>query len=433
MDIKKRILVLGINCFPEITGIGKYTGEMISWFAENGHETTMITGFPYYPNWIVQKPYSGNKFKKEILYDGKLTVYRCPLYVPADPSGFKRLIHEALFYFSASLVILLMLFKKKQDIIFAIAPPFHLGILALSYRLIRGGKIVYHVQDLQIEAAKDLGVLKHNWMFSILFSVEKFILKNVDIISTISQGMIAKIHDKVNKPIMFFPNWVDTAVFYPLPDRSSLKLKWGYHPDDHVVLYSGSIGFKQGLEALIEVAAKVKENSRIKILICGTGPHKDFLIKYAEELGLTNVKFMPLQDFNVFNEFLNMADVHLVLQRADASDLVMPSKLTSILAVGGLAIVTANEGTTLFDVIKDHAMGIIVKAENEKLLAEAIMNSADANHDKTRINARIYAERFLEKRNVLPQMLASLFETRTDNVYHLRTKPVTSVSDRNTY
>lgn len=422
--MKKRILVIGINCFPELTGIGKYTGEMISWLAENGHETTIVTGFPYYPNWIVQKPYKGNTYKKEKMFDGNLTIYRCPLYVPKNPSGFRRLMHEALFFLSASFVVFKMLFKKKQDIIFAIAPPFHLGILALFYRLFRGGRIVYHVQDLQIEAAKDLGVLKYDWMFSMLFGLERFILKRVDIVSTISDGMIAKINKKTDKKIMFFPNWVDTINFYPLPDRNALKLKWGYQPDDHVVLYSGSIGFKQGLESLIDVAAKLTKEKRIKILICGTGPHKEVLIKYKEELGLTNVEFMPLQGFDVFNEFLNMADVHLVLQRADASDLVMPSKLTSILSVGGLSLVTANEGTTLYNVVKTHDMGVIVKAEEDDLLAEAIIRTANTNLDQLRVNARKYAEKYLDRRNILPQMLKDASAPIEEPIYSLNNEPI---------
>lgn len=422
--MKKRILVIGINCFPELTGIGKYTGEMISWLAENGHETTIITGFPYYPNWIVQKPYHGKSYKTEKMYEGNLTIHRCPLYVPANPSGFRRLLHEALFFVSASFVVFKMLFKKKQDIIFAIAPPFHLGILALFYRLFRGGKVVYHVQDLQIEAAKDLGVLKYQWMFSLLFSIEKFILQGVNTVSTISDGMIAKINKKTDKKVMFFPNWVDTKNFYPLPDRNALKMKWGYAQDDHVVLYSGSIGFKQGLEGLIRVAAKLQGEKRLKVLICGTGPHKEVLIRYKEELGLTNLEFLPLQGFDVFNEFLNMADVHLVLQRADASDLVMPSKLTSILSVGGLPLVTANEGTTLYNVVKTHDMGIIVQAEDEELLAEAIIRSATENVDQLRLNARKYAEKYLDRRNILPQMLADLSEPCPEPVYQLDNGPM---------
>jgi colanic acid biosynthesis glycosyl transferase WcaI len=407
MEVKKRILVLGINCLPELTGIGKYTGEMVTWLAENGHETTMITGFPYYPNWKVQEPYNGKWYKKEKALDGNLTLYRCPLYVPANPSGLKRLIHEGLFFISAGFIVFKMLFQKKQDIIFAVAPPFHLAILALFYRFFRGGKIVYHVQDLQIEAAKELQMLKP-WMFDMLFSIEKFILRKMNYISTISDGMMARVSKKTYHKIIFFPNWVDTESFYPLINRNELKLKWGYQQDDQLVLYSGSIGEKQGLDALIRIADHLRDKQKIKFLICGTGPYKTELIKMAETQGLTNLDFLPLQGFDVFNEFLNMADIHLVLQKANASDLVMPSKLTTILSVGGLALVTANEGTTLHDVIKTHEMGVIIPAENENRLAEAIVNIAENNHDQFRINARRYAEQFLDKRNILPKMMSDI-------------------------
>lgn len=406
--MKKRILVIGINCLPELTGIGKYTGEMIGWLAENGHETTMITGFPYYPNWQVQKPYRGNFYKTEKLYGDRLTIHRCPLYVPKDPSGLKRLMHEANFFMSAGFMMFKMLFKKKQDLIFCIAPPFHLAILALFYRFFRGGKVVYHIQDLQIEAAKELKMLKHDWMFNALFSLEFFILRKMNYVSTISDGMIARVAKKVKKSIMFFPNWVDTETFYPLADRNTLKLKWDFKVNDQIVLYSGSIGEKQGLDSLIRIAEQLQQKERIKFVICGTGPYKKELIRMADQKGLKNVVFLPLQNFDVFNEFLNMADVHLVLQKANASDLVMPSKLTSILSVGGLALVTANEGTTLHDVIHAHEMGVVIAAEDEAQLAEKIIYIADNDHDRFRLNARKYAEQFLDKRNILPKMLADV-------------------------
>lgn len=411
MEVKKRILVLGINCLPELTGIGKYTGEMITWLAENGHETTMVTGFPYYPNWKVQKPYTGNGYKKEKMHGENLTIYRCPLYVPANPSGLKRLIHESIFFISAGFVVFTLLFKKKQDIIFAVAPPFHLAILALFYRFFRGGRIVYHVQDLQIEAARELNMLKP-WMFEWLFSIEYFILRKMDFVSTISDGMMARLAKKIPKKIMFFPNWVDTESFYPLSDRKLLKVKWGYGHNDHIVLYSGSIGEKQGLDSLIRIADSLKDKDNIKFLICGTGPYKQELIRMSEERMLKNMAFLPLQGYDVFNEFLNMADVHLVLQKANASDLVMPSKLTSILAVGGLALVTANPGTTLYDVISAHEMGVVIQAEDEVALAQAIVRIAESDHDKYRDNARKYAEQYLDKRNILPKMLADITYTK---------------------
>lgn len=404
MDTKKHILVLGINCFPELTGIGKYSGEMVQWLAENGYEATMVTTPPYYPNWRVQKPYSGKWYKKEHLVGGKLTVYRCPLYVPANPSGIKRLIHEATFFLAAFFVVFKLLFQKKHELIFAIAPPFHLGFLALFYRFFRGGKIVYHIQDLQIDAAKELKMLPSG-LFSLLFAMERYIMNSVDYISTISEGMLTKVRLKTKKPLTFFPNWVDTVGFYPLPERHQLKCKWDYNAEDQVVLYSGSIGEKQGLDSLIRIANKLRDNIDIKFLICGTGPYKQELIRMTEEQKLANVKFLPFQNYDVFNEFLNMADIHLVLQKANASDLVMPSKLTAILSVGGLALVTANPGTTLHDVIQEHQMGVVIPAEEEDLLAEQILYISKTNHDPQRSNARKYAAQYLDKNNILPKMI----------------------------
>lgn len=407
MENKERILVLGINCMPELTGIGKYTGEMVSWLATNKYKTTVITSFPYYPHWEVQKPYSGKFFKKEVSHRGELCIYRCPMYVPAEPSGVKRLLHELNFFLSAFLVVLKLLFARRYDYIFSIAPPFHLGFLALFYRFFKGGKIVYHIQDLQIDAAKELGMLPKP-LFPILFWLEKFILKRVDFISTISDGMMNRIKAKVGKDILFFPNWVDTERFYPLQNSALLKTKWGFKEEDKIVLYSGSLGEKQGLDVLIDIADNIKDHENIQFLICGTGPYKQTLISAADVKGLTNVHFLPLQGNDVFNDFLNIADVHLVLQKGDASDLVMPSKLTTILSVGGLALVTANEDTTLHNVIMENKMGVVVPAENPVELQRHILLSCSQENSDFKRNARSYAERYLNMDNILGSVLGKM-------------------------
>lgn len=403
-NTSKRILILGINYSPELTGIGKYTGEMVDWLSVNGYQCTVITSFPYYPNWKVQQPYSGNFFKKEIPNNGSVEVYRCPFYVPSRPSGLKRMLHEASFFTSAFFQIIPLLFKKKYDTIFCIAPPFHLGFIALFYRLFKGGKINYHIQDLQIEAARDLKVVKAQFIFKLLFSLEKFILKRVDTISSISTGMRKKIEDKTSREILNFPNWVDTNKFYPLKDKASIKLAWGFKSTDKIVLYSGSIGEKQGLDALIDIAIECKPFNDIKFIICGNGPFKQNLEEMAIERGATNLSFMPLQSYEKFNEFLNLADAHLVLQKSEASDLVMPSKLTTILSAGGLVIATANEGTSLYNEIVNNNMGIVTVPEDNNKLKEAILWACNEDHSTKMVNARNYAEQFLNVNSILTQM-----------------------------
>ena len=407
-EYKKRILILGINSHPELTGIGRYTGEMVDWMIDQGYEITMVTAFPYYPHWTVQAPYGGNFYKKEVLKQGKLTVYRCPLYVPSEPTGLKRLLHEASFFLSAFFAVFYLLFKKTHDVTISIAPPFHLGLLALFYRVFKKTKIIYHIQDLQIAAAKELGILKAEWIFTLLFRIEKFILSHVDVVSTISEGMKKRIKLDGDKEVVLFPNWVDTNNYYPVKERNLLKPKWGFTPEDKLVLYSGSIGKKQGLESLINIAAECSIHEHIKFIICGTGPFKNELIRMANDLKLTNVYFLPLQENDVFNDFLNIADVHLVIQKGDASDLVMPSKLTTILSVGGLALVTAKPLTSLYETVTNYRRGVVIMPEDDVLLKETILQCCSGDYSLERTNARTYAETYLNKDNILKQV-SSLF------------------------
>jgi colanic acid biosynthesis glycosyl transferase WcaI len=401
MDIKK-VLLIGHNFSPEPTGIGKYNGEMISWLATHGFDCTVVTTFPYYPQWKVQAPYHNRWwwYKKEIMEypgDSSATVYRCPSYTPADPTGKKRMIQDMSFWTSKIWQIFkLVLFKKKFDLIITVAPPFHLAYLGLMLRKLTGGRLVYHIQDLQIEAAQDLNILSNQTMFNRLYKMEKNILDNADYVSSISDGMIKKIEEKVDKKVLFFPNWADTSYFLPIDNRHLLKKNWGFAADDVVYLYSGAIGEKQGLENIIFAAEQVQHDTTIKFVICGSGPYKEKLAELVQSRGLINVSFLPVQDKDVFNKFLNMADFHLVLQKSNAGDLVMPSKLTTILAVGGVSIVTAAPNTSLYNVIEKHNVGYIIPPEDHKALAEKILEvKAGLDAELKRANSRKYAIQYL--------------------------------------
>lgn len=407
---KKKVLILGINFAPELTGIGKYTGEMVDWLVEKDYDVTMVTSFPYYPNWSVQKPYSGRIYKKETEKGGKLNVYRCPMYVPVVPSGARRVLQEFTFLVSSFLVVFYLLFKKGHQQIFVMAPPFHLGLLGLFYRFFKGGKIDYHIHDMQIEAARQLKVIKADIAFKILLKLEKYILDRVDYVSTISGGMKAKVQKKVKKDIIMFPNWVDTQKLFPLKNRSALKRSWGYNDDDKIILYSGSIGEKQGLQSLIPIAKSLEEYSFIKFIICGIGPYKEQLMQLASRAQLTNISFLPLQPLDQFNNLLNLADVHLVLQKKNAADLMLPSKLTGILSSGGLALVTADPGTSLYKAVVDHKMGVVIPSEDDEALKEAILDCCLSDHTSETQKGRWYAEKYLNKHQILSNVMLYVTE-----------------------
>jgi colanic acid biosynthesis glycosyl transferase WcaI len=105
-----------------------------------------------------------------------------------------------------------------------------------------------------------------------------------------------------------------------------------------------------------------------------------------------------------------MADLHLVIQKANVSDLVMPSKLTTILAVGGVPIVTANKNSSLYNLVEKHQMGILVDAENQHALTTGIMQAVIEDNQYIRRNARNYAETNLSIDKVMLRFETSMME-----------------------
>ncbi len=406
-----RILVYGIHYHPDIIGIPKYTGEMCEWFASRGHDVEVITAKPFYPNWKVADAYKKKSWFTE--QRNGVTVNRSPFYVPQNPSAAKKIIHEASFVLS-SMKYWIQKLTKRYDVIIGVCPPFHIGFLPLVYSKLKSTPFIFHVQDLQVDIARDLGMIKNKALLSLLFSLERFLFKQATYVSTISEGMRNRILSKgiSAENMLHFPNWVDANFITPLPVEESLREELGFALSDKIVLYSGNLGEKQGLENVIEVAKNLQSDPSIKFVFVGMGSGKKMLEEKVANYRLDNVSFFPLQPYEKLSALLAMADVHLVLQKREASDLVMPSKLTSILAAGGCAVITADKGSSLFEVIDQNDMGLLVPTENAEALQKGITKALVSDLSNYRKNARAYSQKYLDKDQILmtlEQQLIHLF------------------------
>ena len=422
----KKILLIGGNYYPELTGIGRYNGEMMDWLSQNGYECTVVTTYPYYPQWKITPEYKRKSWWYSREKKGNIIVHRCPHYVPQQQKGLKRMMLDLSFPVSGFFKILQIAFGPKRELVMVVSPPFVPGFLGVLYKKLRGARLITHIQDLQIEAARDLQMVRSQKMIRLLFAMEGFILKRADHISSISNGMVRKVREKTKRNTLFFPNWSDTSKFYLLPVKG-LKQQFGLAETDKVVLYSGAIGEKQGLDIILKVAQMLDGLADLKFIICGTGPYKANLEQMAAQMKVKNILFMPLQPTEVLNEFLNMTDIHLVIQKADASDLVMPSKLTNILAVGGLAIITANPGNSLYDEVSSHRIGLLSEAENPEALAKAIKIGLMEDCSDYKERAREYAENYLSIDKVMKRFTEEIGLSKEEGSKELTQKPVETV------
>ena len=408
-----KILLYGINFAPELTGIGKYSGEMVEWLVQQGHEVTVVTAPPYYPQWQIQPPYSKWRFSREDFHGA--TVFRCPMYVPKKPTAFKRLLHLADFALS-SLVGLFRARRQKPDVIIAIEPTLFCAPAALLFARLTGARSWLHIQDFELDAMFGLGFARAGLLQRFALKVESWLMRRFDRVSSISDTMLKRIADKgvATENIRFFPNWADIENIRPLPGDRYYRDAWQLD-DAIVVLYSGNIGKKQGLELILEAARHFADTPDVRFVIVGDGAHRQVLKHQARDL--PNILFRPLQPLEQLNPLLAMADVHLVIQKSGAADLVLPSKLTNILAVGGYSIITADPGTALGDFcLACDTIASRVDAENSVQFIEALDEQIQAVAERPPVNqaARDYAEQFLAKDAILQQFEQDLAELVPD-------------------
>ena len=404
-----KILVYGINYSPELTGIGKYTGEMVEWMARQGHELRVITAPPYYPEWQVDEDYSSWRYRRE---EGAATVWRCPLYVPKQPSTLKRLIHLGSFALSSFFPLMAQRRWKPDRIIGVVPTLFCTPGMRLLGKL-SGARTLLHIQDYEVDAMLGLGMAgkgKGGKVAKLASAFERSSLHNVDYVSTISRSMMNKAQEKgvAAEKVIFFPNWSEVARFRDVTavEAATLREQLGLSDAKKIILYSGNIGEKQGLENVIDAAEKLRDQPW-QFVIVGQGGGKARLQKLAQERGLQNITFLPLQPYEALPALLKMADCHLVVQKRGAADAVLPSKLTNILAVGGNAVITAEAHTELGQLC-DTQPGIAVCVEPESVPALVVGIEQALNMPKENAIARDYAERTLEKENVLNQFIADI-------------------------
>jgi colanic acid biosynthesis glycosyl transferase WcaI len=364
-----RILIYGLNYAPEPTGIGKFTGEMAAWLAGHGHAVEVVTSPPYYPEWRIGAGYSRWRWRHEII-EG-VSVYRCPLFVPQRPRGMSRLLHLLSFAKSSLPVALWRAAAFRPQLLIAIAPALVSAPGARLAARLAGAPAFLHLQDFEIDAAFALGIVSGGRLRGAALALESWLLRRFDRVSSITPAMVERLAEKgvTGGRGLLFPNWVDTSAIRPVP--SSLRQRLNLPKNAVVALYAGNMGEKQGVETLAEVA-RALAGTPVHLLLAGAGAAQPRLA--AATSGMTQVHWLPIQPVERLNDLLNAADIHLLPQRADAADLVMPSKLAFMLASGRPIVAGATPGTAIAKAIE--GCGLIVPPGDGPAMAAAIMTLA---------------------------------------------------------
>jgi len=397
--LKKKITIVGLNFYPEDTAIGLYSTQLAEYLVKNNFEVQVITGFPYYPTWKIAEKYK-DKPKNYIEYHNGIKIIRYKQYIPGNPTFLKRIFLLLDFTFGAyknSFKI------KKTDLVFTVVP--FTSSIIVGDRIAKKTKAKHwvHIQDFEFDAAAETNLVGNKkFLFRFLFWIEKKLLSKPHALSTISNAMLRKLNDKTKhkKPTYLLPNWVDVDNINPIkasvhPYLNSGKFK---------ILYSGNIGEKQDWNLFLDVVKNIR-NKDIEFVIVGSGAKKDWLQQQVKDL--KNVSYYPPVPYAELNDLLCSADLHLLFQKNNVIDTVMPSKILGMMASAKPSLITGNQQSEVADIIKKSNGGIYLQPGSYNEVIQAILTLKNDSKNMGE-NARKYVKEHFSSGKVLNQFKTKL-------------------------
>ena len=403
-----RILILSQWYPPEPM---KLLSDMAESLYAMGHDVTVLTGFP---NWPEGKVYSGYKIKllqKEVI--GGVPIVRIPLYPNHSTSKIKRAFNYLSFIFSASLLGPFLI--KPPDIIHAIQPPttcFAAWFLSRIWKI----PFTYEIQDMWPETLQATGMVNNKKILNIVSKCCNWVYSKASALRVISPGFRDNLISKgvALEKINLVPNWVDVNFYKPQPVSIKLSEKMGFKGQFNI-LYAGTVGLAQGLETILSAAALLQDLVDIRFVIAGDGVALSDLKGYIATHKINNVKFLGRQPMSLMPDLYALSDILLVHLKDDPLfRMTIPHKTLTYLAAGK-PILAAVEGDVA-DILKSAQAGLVCPSDNPQALADTVRrfyNMSSAELGEMGKNGRRAACELYSRENLVGQ-LAQTFEVVVD-------------------
>jgi colanic acid biosynthesis glycosyl transferase WcaI len=396
-----RVHIIGINYWPEATGIAVFSTGRAEYLADCGHRVTVCTAVPYYPQWRIVDAYRGRGFARE--ERAGVDIRRCPVYVPGRVTPIRRILHEASFIAAA---FLRCLFGPRPDLVVVVSPPLGLAVIAVLLSRLWRVPYVFHVADLQPDTALDLGMVRGGRLARFLYAIERFGYRHAALVSTLTEAMRARIVSKGidERKVVLFSDWADPALFTLDPmshagmDIADLRRELGLG-DGFIALHVGNMGVKQGLDVVIDAAERTRAAADVTYVLVGDGAVRPLLEARVRAAKLSNVLIRPLLPRDQFMRLLTAADVCLVTQQRSVADVVFPSKILTLLAAGKPVVASVSAGSEVARVIAASRAGEVVQPEEPEALAVAVdqLRRDPSRRERMGLAGRAYARHHWER------------------------------------
>ncbi|MGW2652241.1 glycosyltransferase [Streptomyces sp. NPDC001478] len=402
----RRLLVVSTNYAPEVTGIGPYAAQLAEHWAAAGARTHVLTGMPHYPSWRTDPAYRGVWRTRE--ERGGVTVHRRRHYVPSRQTALRRALFEA------SVLVHGLAAPPpgvRPDAVVAQLPSLAGGVIGARLARRHGVPYIPVVQDLMGAAAAQSGIRGGDRAAALAARAERHALTAATLVGVIHESFVPRItaYGVPRERVRLVPNW--SHVRAPSADRDVTRARLGWREGTPVVLHSGNMGLKQGLEVLVDAARLAPD---IRVVLMGDGNQREAL--RARAAGLPNLDFLPPAGQDEFTDILAAADVLAVTQRASVLDMSVPSKLTSYFVSGRPVVASVAEGGGTAQEVQRSGAGLLVAPEDPAAVLAAVRKLVEEPAAAGELGARGpgYVARHLGREAALARFDALLAEVLQD-------------------
>jgi colanic acid biosynthesis glycosyl transferase WcaI len=365
-----RTCLVALNYSPEPTGIAPYADSLARGLQEAGHEVSVVTTYPHYPQWRVYEGYEGMTLEQRV---SGVRVKRLRTYVPSNPRFITRIAMEAVFALRAMMSSDI----GKADVIIVISPALTSLLGCVAHRRLTRGRtpIVAWVQDFYGLGIRETGLTNSSRLQRIVSAVESWALRGSDAVVAIHDSFEAHLIGELAVDagrVSVVKNWTHVDDIDRTGDVPGYRERRGWMDDDFVVVHAGNMGKKQDLRNVVRAAEVAREAGydNLRFVFVGDGSERSAIEMAAADA--INVEFHDPVPTDEFPALLASADALLLNEAPGLRGMAVPSKLTSYFFAGRPVVAATSEDTPAADEIARSGAGIRVAPGDPEGLVAAL-------------------------------------------------------------
>lgn len=362
-----RILIVSQH-FPPERGAVRRIFEFARYFVTQGHDVSVVTAIPNYPDGIVPPEYQGKFFHYEKM-DG-VNVYRNWVLPASNSQPKKRMIGFVTFL--ATSLFNLRKIKGDFDLVIASSPPIATPLIGWLMSKFKKCKFVLEIRDLQPESSEDFGNLNKSLFTRFLKRYMHYIYNKADRIVAVTEGIGEYLKKVVSKPEKIFTIKSGVSSEFINSNSNGIRKKFGWE-EKFLIVYSGTLGWAHSLETFIEAARQLNDQSDIMFAFVGDGQKKEVLEGMVRDYGLKNVQFVGVQPLETIPHFLQASDILVHAMRdVPVTKGSLPSKLFEYMASGKPILYGTSEGEAV-DELNKAGGALAFHCDDVETLSDLIM------------------------------------------------------------